>query len=79
MFRTRTPADKTGLIAPTLDHLQHWPSRAALRLRITYQRGQRSAEDQLVEFVDVYGKLIGNIGARHAILPQRGEHLLEDL
>ena len=41
VFGTRTPADKTGLIAPTLDHLQHWPSRAALRLRITYQRGQR--------------------------------------
>jgi hypothetical protein len=35
------PAEEAVLITPTLDHLQHRPSRAALRLRITYQRGQR--------------------------------------
>ncbi|MCY1560412.1 hypothetical protein D9M68_975440 [compost metagenome] len=67
------------LLAPTLDHLQHWPSRAALSLRITCQRCQRQSEDQLVEFVHVHGELICDIGTRQAILPQRGKHLLENL
>lgn len=71
--------DEGCLLASALDHLQHRPSRAALRLRIAGQRGQRQAEDQLVELVDVYGELIRDIGACKAILPQRGEHLMEDL
>lgn len=73
------PTDKGGLLAPALDHLQYRPSRAALRLRITYQRGQRQAEDQLIKFVDMHSQLICYVEARHAILPQRGEYLLEDL
>ena len=68
-----------SLLAPSFDHLQHRPSRAALCLRVTCQRSQRQAENQLVEFVDVYGELIGDISARQAILPQCCEDLLEDL
>ena len=63
------PTEHLCLLAPTLDHLQHRPSRAGLRLRITCQRGQRQTEDQLVEFVDVYGELIRNIGTCQAIFP----------
>lgn len=34
------PKHLRGLFAPTLDHLQYWPSRAAQRPHVTYQCSQ---------------------------------------
>lgn len=63
------PSPNQGVrLAAAFNHLQNRPSRTSRCLRIAGEHGQRQAEHQFVQFVDVHGQRHSDVAAGQAVL-----------